>query len=119
MKTTIFTLLVSMASFVILTSCGRSPVDKALRQIETSIEKLEKQDKMSLEDLDRLAKEMEEPVNVLQKAMDDNEVGGLTKMEIMVKLGKWAVLATSVGLQNVDLSNITKETEKNTIPTTE
>ncbi len=120
MKKTLFT-FVSMIGFALLTACGGSPVDDALSQVDKSIEKLEKlekqKDKISKEDLDKLAKEMEEPVNILQKAVDNNEIGGLTKIKIIAKLGQWAVLATSVGLQNLNLdeigsSNGKKETEQ-------
>lgn len=104
---------VCIVSLAILTACGGSPVDKALKKVDASIEKLEKiskkGDKLSKKELDAIGKEMEGPVETLKKAVENDEVGGITKIKIVTKLGKWAVLATAVGLQSVDMGEMTKE----------
>ena len=92
-----------IASFLIMTACGGPPVDKALKKVDASIEKLEKIQKkggkLNKEELDALGKELEEPIETLKKAVENDEVGGLTKIKIVTKLGKWAVLAV-IGIIN-------------------
>lgn len=88
-----------IASFLIMTAC----VDKALKKVDASIEKIEKIQKkggkLNKEELDALGKELEEPIETLKKAVENDEVGGLTKIKIVTKLGKWAVLAV-IGIIN-------------------
>lgn len=120
MKQTLFTFMFIM-SLALMTACGGSPVDKALKKVDASIEKLEKihkkGDKLSKEELDALGKDLEKPIETLKKAVENNEVGGLTKIKIVTKLGKWAVLATAVGMKNLDVDELKKEAGSNKILT--
>ncbi len=107
---------VCIMSLIIMTACGGSPVDKALKKVDTSIEKLEKinkkGEKLSKEELDALSKDLEEPLETLKKAVDNDEVGAITKLKIVGKLSKWALLATSIGMKNLDLDELTKDAKK-------
>ena len=72
-----------------MTACGGSPVDKALAKLDDAIEKLEKKgDKMTKDEMDAIMKDLEEPVSVLNKTIEDNEVGGVTKIKIIAKVTK-------------------------------
>ena len=47
------------------------------------LKKLEKKgDKMTKDEMDAIMKDLEEPVSVLNKTIEDNEVGGVTKIKI-------------------------------------
>ena len=90
-----------------MTACGGgSPVDKALKKIDPAIEKLEKANKkgnkMSQEELDQIGKDLSEPLQVLNDALEKNEIGGITKLKIIGKVSKLSILA------------ITKEAKKAT-----
>mgnify|MGYP001367631541 FL=1 len=115
MKNSLVT-FVCIMSLVIMTACGGAPVDKALKKVDASIEKLEKinkkGEKLSKEELDALGKDLEEPLETLKKAVDNDEVGGITKLKIVGKLSKWALLATSIGMKNLDLDELTKDAKK-------
>ena len=113
MKKTIVALM-CIVSLVIMTTCGGgSPVDKSLKKIDTAIEKLEKAnkkgEKLSKEELDQIGKDLEEPLQVLNTALEKDEVGGVTKLKIITKL---SILAIGAGLQNIDLGDLTKDAKK-------
>jgi len=118
MKKTIVALM-CIVSLVIMTACGDgSPVDKALKKIDTAIEKLEKANKkgnkMSQEELDQIGKDLSEPLQVLNDALEKDEIGGITKLKIIGKVSKLSILAINAGLQNLDLGDLTKEAKKAT-----
>ncbi len=118
MKKTIVALM-CIVSLVIMTACGGgSPVDKALKKIDTAIEKLEKANKkgnkMSQEELDQIGKDLSEPLQVLNDALEKDEIGGITKLKIIGKVSKLSILAINAGLQNLDLGDLTKEAKKAT-----
>lgn len=93
-------------SLVLMTACGGSPVDKALAKLDDAIEKLEKKgDKMTKDEMDAIMKDLEEPVSVLNKTIEDNEVGGVTKIKIIAKVTKPTALATKVGIKNLDMGD--------------
>lgn len=105
MKQTLFTFMF-IISLVLMTACGGSPVDKALAKLDDAIEKLEKKgDKMTKDEMDAIMKDLEEPVSILNKAIEDNEVGGVTKIKIVAKVTKLTALATTVGIKNFDLGD--------------
>ena len=115
MKKTIVALM-CIVSLVIMTACGGSPVDKSLKKIDTAIEKLEKAnkkgEKLSKEELDQIGKDLEEPLQVLNTALEKDEVGGVTKLKIITKVSKLSILAIGAGLQNIDLGDLTKDAKK-------
>ena len=132
MKQTLFTFMF-IISLVLMTACGGSPVDKALAKLDDAIEKLEKKgDKMTKDEMDAIMKDLEEPVSVLNKTLtgssksvmmaaimkdleepvsvlnktiEDNEVGGVTKIKIIAKVTKLTALATKVGIKNLDMGD--------------
>ena len=105
MKQTLFTFMF-IISLVLMTACGGSPVDKALAKLDDAIEKLEKKgDKMTKDEMDAIMKDLEEPVSVLNKTIEDNEVGGVTKIKIIAKVTKLTALATKVGIKNLDMGD--------------
>ena len=108
MKKTIVALM-CIVSLVIMTACGGgSPVDKSLKKIDTAIEKLEKAnkkgEKLSKEELDQIGKDLEEPLQVLNTALE--------KDEVITKVSKLSILAIGAGLQNIDLGDLTKDAKK-------
>lgn len=119
MKKTIVALM-CIVSLVIMTACGGgSPVDKSLKKIDTAIEKLEKANKkgnkLSKEELDQIGKDLAEPLEVLNEALEKDEVSGITKLKIIGKVSQLSLLAINAGLQNLDLGDLTKEAKK-TVP---
>lgn len=119
MKKTIVALM-CIVSLVIMTACGGgSPVDKSLKKIDIAIEKLEKANKkgnkLSKEELDQIGKDLAEPLEVLNEALEKDEVSGITKLKIIGKVSKLSLLAINAGLQNLDLGDLTKEAKK-TVP---
>lgn len=108
MKQTLFTFMF-IISLVLMTACGGSPVDKALAKLDDAIEKLEKKgDKMTKDEMDAIMKDLEEPVSVLNKTIEDNEVGGVTKIKIIAKVTKLTALATKVGIKNLDMGDFSE-----------
>ena len=84
MKKTIVALM-CIVSLVIMTACGGSPLTNHLKKIDTAIEKLEKAnkkgEKLSKEDMEQIGKDLEEPLKVLNEALENDEIGGVTKTE--------------------------------------
>lgn len=101
-------------SLVLMTACGGSPVDKALAKLDDAIERLEKKgDKMTKDEIDAMMRDLEEPVGILNEAIENDEVGGVTKIKIVAKVTKLAALATKVGIKNLDMGDFSKK-EKGT-----
>ena len=98
MKQTLFTFMF-IISLVLMTACGGSPVDNALAKLD------KKGDKMTKDEMDAIMKDLEEPVSVLNKTIEDNEVGGVTKIKIIAKVTKLTALATKVGIKNLDMGD--------------
>ena len=115
MKKTIVALM-CIVSLVIMTACGGSPVDKSLKQIDTAIETLEKAnkkgEKLSKEDMEQIGKDLEEPLKVLNEALENDEIGGVTKLKIVAKVSKLSILAISAGLKDLDLNELMKDAKK-------
>ena len=115
MKKTIVALM-CIVSLVIMTACGGSPVDKSLKKIDTAIEKLEKAnkkgEKLSKEDREQIGKDLEEPLKVLNEALENDEIGGVTKLKIVAKVSKLSILAISAGLKDLDLNELMKDAKK-------
>lgn len=115
MKKTIVALM-CIVSLVIITACGGSPVDKSLKKIDTAIEKLEKAnkkgEKLSKEDMKQIGKDLEEPLKVLNEALENDEIGGVTKLKIVAKVSKLSILAISAGLKDLDLNELMKDAKK-------
>ena len=115
MKKTIVALM-CIVSLVIMTACGGSPVDKSLKKIDTAIEKLEKAnkkgEKLSKEDMEHIGKDLEEPLKVLNEALENDEIGGVTKLKIVAKVSKLSILAISAGLKDLDLNELMKDAKK-------
>ena len=107
---------------IIATMCvgcgGSSSVDKAISQVEKSIDKLQKnKSKTTAADLQALEKEMEEPLKILSDAIENDKVGTVNKMKIIAITAKWATLVMEVGLDEMkkagfDQENIGDELEK-------
>ena len=55
--------------------------------------------------MDAIMKDLEEPVSVLNKTIEDNEVGGVTKIKIIAKVTKLTALATKVGIKYLDMGD--------------
>lgn len=115
MKKTIVALM-CIVSLVIMTACGGSPVDKSLKKIDTAIEKLEKAnkkgEKLSKEDMEQIGKDLEEPLKVLNEELENDEIGGVTKLKIVAKVSKLSILAISAGLKDLDLNELMKDAKK-------
>ena len=97
-------------SLVLMTACGGNneifSEEINYDTVDKCIEKLEKKgDKMTKDEMDAIMKDLEEPVSVLNKTIEDNEVGGVTKIKIIAKVTKLTALATKVGIKNLDMGD--------------
>jgi len=81
-------------------SCGSgNSVDSALSQIEKAMEKVEK-NKTSMTEADwtALEKELEQPLQVLQEAMESNNVSWAKKMKISATMLRYTTVLTEAAL---------------------
>lgn len=105
-----------IVGLALMTTCGGSPIDRALTKLDDAIEKPKKRgDKVTRDEMDAIMKDLEEPASILNKAIEDNEVGGVTKIKIIAKATKLTTLATKVGIKNLDMGDLSgkaKETKK-------
>jgi hypothetical protein len=111
-----------IAGVIILASCGGSPVDKAMNQIDDAIAKVEKK-KANMTEADWLAvqKEVEEPLKVIADALEKDKVGALKKIKILATTARWATVLAEAGMNEMEkkaaefgkeLENANRELEK-------
>jgi hypothetical protein len=115
-------LLLMIAGVMMLASCGGSSVDKAISQIDKTIEKIEKKKgNMTDADWQAVQKEVEEPMKVLADALEKDKVGPLTKIKIIATTAKWVTVLSEAGLGEMgkkmgelgkELQNAGKEVER-------
>ena len=85
--------------------CGgsSSSVDKAISQLEKALDKVEKNKaNMTEADWEALGKEMEEPLQVINNAMDSDQVGMMGKLKVITLVAKWTAVATEFGLKQLE-----------------
>jgi len=77
---------------------GGNSVDKAISQVEKSIDKLQKnKGKMTDAEWQNLQKETEEPLKVIADALQNNKVGALDKLKIIALTAKWTTAVMDAG----------------------
>ena len=100
--------------------CGgsSSSLDKAISQVEKALEKVEKnKGNMTPEDWTALEKEMEAPLQIINNALENNQVGVMSTLKVLTLVGKWAAVATEYGVSQleketgIDRENFGKEIE--------
>ena len=105
---------------------GSSSIDKAINQVEKTLEKVEKnKGKMTEADWQNLEKEIEEPLQVLAKALETNKVGMVQRAKVMTLAAKWTAVVMEAGFIEIEkqtgidrenwgseLENVSKELEK-------
>jgi len=90
--------------------CGSNPVDKAIAQVQKSIDKLEKnKGKMTEADWQSLQKETEAPLKVIADAMENNKVGPLDKIKIMTVSAKWATAVMQAGFDEMKKAGLDQD----------
>ena len=89
---------------VICAGCGgSSSVDKAIGQVEKAIEKIEKnKGNMTESDWKAIEQEVEEPLQVIQKALEDDKVGIVKKGKLSMLAMKWAAVVMEAGLNTME-----------------
>lgn len=90
--------LFCIAAIMMFAACGGSPVDNALDKIDASISKIENSKNMTKADFEVIAKEMEEPLQVLNKALEEEQVGALDKIKIIGKVAEWTAVVAKLGI---------------------
>ena len=95
MKTKFQIIIVAIAIVFAAVSCGKgSSVNTALSQIEKAMDKVEK-NKTSMTEADwkALSAELEQPAQVLNDALENDQVGGLKKIKIAAVMLRYAAVA--------------------------
>jgi len=100
--------------------CGSSSsLDQAISQVEKTLEKVEKnKEKMTQADWEALAKEVEQPLEVINHALETNQVGVMGTIKVLALVGKWTVVAAEYGISQIeretgiDREDFGKELEK-------
>jgi len=103
MKSNCRIIILAIAIMFVAVSCGGgNSVDAALAQIEKAMEKVEK-NKTSMTEADWLAlsEEIEQPLQVLNAALENNNVSGLKKIKISAVVLRYAALASEAAFHTV------------------
>lgn len=90
--------LFCVAAIMMFAACGGSPVDNALEKIDASISKIENSKNMTKAEFEVIAKEMEGPLEVLNKALEEDNVGPLDKIKIIGKVAEWTAAVAKIGI---------------------
>jgi len=115
--------IVSIIAALCLSGCGggsQSTVDSAISKLEKALDKVEKnKGSMTPEAWKALEAEMEEPLTVINKALENNELGVMGAIKVVGLVGKWAIVAMEYGASQLeqevsgyDWQNLGKEIEK-------
>lgn len=89
------------AVIMMFAACGGSPVDNALEKIDASISKIENSKNMTKAEFEVITKEMEEPLQMLNKALEEDQVGPLDKIKIIGKVAEWTATVAKVGIDAI------------------
>ena len=82
---------------------GSSSVDKAIKQVEKALEKVDKnKGKMTEADWKALEKEVEEPLRVLNKALVENKVSVMGRIKVMALVAKCATVMMEAGFTEIE-----------------
>ena len=103
MKTNFKIVIVVIATVFIAVSCGKgSSVDAALSQIEKAMDKVEK-NKTSMTEADwkALSEELEQPAKILSEALENNQVGTMTKLKITAVMLRYTAIASEAALHTI------------------
>ena len=89
---------------VICTGCGgSSSLDKAISQVEKTLEKVEKnKGNMTQSDWETLGKEMEEPLQAISKSIEDNKIGMMERLKLTALVAQWSVVVMEAGLTEME-----------------
>ncbi|MDR0758021.1 MAG: hypothetical protein LBF85_09270 [Tannerella sp.] len=109
-KAVLLYLMTGMFAVLLLTGCrGKSTVDDSIALIEQAIEKLEKKETdLTEEDWTAFSEEIREPLDVLKEALEENRVGAIKKIRIVVLAGKLITVAGKSGFSAVADETIKK-----------
>lgn len=93
-------IILAIAIMFAAVSCGSgNAVDTALSQVEKVMEKVEKnKTSMTEADWEAMSKELEQPLQVLQKALESNNVSWSKKMKISAMMLRYTAVATEAAL---------------------
>ena len=103
MKTNFKIIIMAIAIVFVAASCGKgSSVDGAIAQIEKAMDKVEK-NKTSMTEADwkALGEELEQPLQVLNDALESNQVGMMKKLKITAAVMRYAAVAGEAALHTV------------------
>ncbi len=112
-------LILAVLIAAICTACGGSPIDKSIKQVEKALERVEKNKAdMSRADWEALGKEMEEPLTVINEALENDEIGVLGKVKVVMLVAKLTAFMAEAGVATleketgIDRENFGAELEK-------
>ncbi len=84
---------------VISISCGGSAVDSAMSQVEKALERVEKNKAtMTPADWKALETELDEPLKALAAALENNEVGALKRLDLIMLTGRVTAVLMEAGM---------------------
>lgn len=97
-------LIIMLCSVALLQiSCGGSGGTKvAMSNLEKMIVKAEKQDNISFDDWQKMNAEMEKEFEVLNTALDAEQLSAMEKLKLIGLTGRWTVLTGKLGIEKLE-----------------
>ncbi len=84
-------------------ACGSSPVDSAIKQVEKALERVEKNKAtMTKADWEALDKEMAQPLEVINAALESNEIGIVGKVKVVMLVTKITTVLAEQGIKTLE-----------------
>ena len=93
--------------FVLITlvcvACGGSPVDSAIKQVESALERIEKNgDTMTKADWEALDKELTAPLEVINAALEGDQIGIVGKVKVVMLVTKITTVMAEQGIKMLE-----------------
>ncbi len=84
-------------------ACGSSPVDSAITQVEKALERVEKnKSTMTKADWEALDKEMAQPLEVINAALESDEIGIVGKVKVVMLVTKITTVLAEQGIKTLE-----------------
>ncbi len=95
--------IIFVLTALILTACAASPVDSAIKQVENALERIEKnKDTMTEADWEALDKEMTPPLEVINAALETDEIGIVGKVKVAMLVAKITSVLAEHGMKTLE-----------------
>ncbi len=105
-------LVIFVSVSLLVAACGASPVDSAIKQVEKALERVEKnKDTMTRADWEALDKELTPPLEVINTALENDEIGVVGKVKVVMLVAKVTTVMAEQGMKTLESEAGLKEGE--------